>query len=99
MEAPKKMTFGERIRGMGHILTQRAVYQVAVFQFLSCLLQDIVPANSSDIQYIWARVEPFQYSLSTGLGYVLFSLGLYWVQKYLLNYSWRKLILYAVIVM
>jgi hypothetical protein len=99
MEAPKSMSVGERIRGMGHILTQRPVYQVATFQFVSCLLQDIVPANSSDVQYIWARVEPFQYSLATGLGYVLFSYGLFLVQKYLLNYSWRKMILYAVIAM
>jgi hypothetical protein len=97
MEAPKGMSLGERIRGMGHILTQRPIYQVATFQFVSSLLQHISPANSSDVQFIWAKVQPFQYSLSGSLGLVLFSYGLFLVQKYLLNYSWRKMILYTTI--
>merc|ERR1719215_1455570 len=89
----KQMTFGERMRQLWRILQQRAVWQVACFQFFSVLLSDITPANANDVQYVWAMVQPLQASMMNVIGYCLFSLGLYIVKRYLLNTSWRMMIL------
>ena len=80
------------LRGTWGLLCSRFFFSVVVFSFVFSGLGSIVtPANIS-IQRYWAKVQNMQKQLSRIVSQAVFAGGLALTRRYLLNYSWRKLL-------
>jgi hypothetical protein len=49
------------------------------------------------VQKYWAEVKNLQNQIFSMFGQGAFAFGMYMVKKHLLNYSWRKMILYSIV--
>ena len=76
----------------GKLLQRKAFFYVMLFQFLSNLIASITTTAGGLVKNYWAGVQNLQNQLFSLVGSALFALGLWLVNKYLLNYSWRTML-------
>ena len=76
----------------GKLLQRKAFFYVMLFQFLSNLIASITTTAGGLVKNYWAGVQNLQNQLFSLVGSALFAFGLWLVNKYLLNYSWRAML-------
>jgi hypothetical protein len=80
------------LRGTWGLLCSRFFFSVVVFSFVYSGIGGVVtPANIS-IQRYWAKVQNMQKQLFRVVSQAVFAGGLALTRRYLLNYSWRRLL-------
>ena len=67
----------------------QAFFYVLLFQFLTNLISSITTTAGGLVKNYWAGVQNLQNQVFSVIGSGLFAFGLWLVNKYLLNYSWR----------
>ncbi|OQR91862.1 transmembrane protein [Achlya hypogyna] len=85
--------FGARCRAMWRLAQKRAIWQIMAFSFLNALLFDFEATPSNIVQRDWARVQPLNSAAFLVLANALLTVSLYVTKTYLLDVSWRVLIL------
>lgn len=85
----------ERLRKIYSIIKQRAVYQYMLYEFGAGMFSTFSAAPVTIVQREWAGVKPFNESVFAVIGSLVFSLTLYIVSKYGLNWNWRYMIIFS----
>jgi len=89
-ELPKKgIGFKPYLQLCRGLLRRKAFFYVLLFQFLTNLISSITTTAGGLVKNYWAGVQNLQNQVFSVIGSGLFALGLWLVNKYLLNYSWR----------
>jgi hypothetical protein len=68
------------------------MFYVVVYQFFTPMIGGISTTAGGAVKKYWAGVQPLQNSLFSLIGLALFALGLWLVKRYLLQWSWRGML-------
>ena len=81
------------------LLRSKAAFYVICYSFLSPLFDGVTSPASGPMKSVWAKVGNLQNQMFGVLGYVLFAIGLWITKKYLLDVSWRLILVTTAVVM
>ena len=84
---------------VGTMLSSGATFEVVMYILLAGCIGGIFSTASAEITLYWADVQNLQSSLFTFASSLVFVAGLWITRKYLLNVSWRMLIMVTAIAM
>ena len=80
------------LRGTWGLLCSRFFFSVVVFSFVYSGIGGVVTPASISVQRYWAKVQNMQKQLFRIVSQAVFAAGLALTRRYLLNYSWRRLL-------
>mmetsp|Transcript_36815 Transcript_36815/g.68546 ORF Transcript_36815/g.68546 Transcript_36815/m.68546 type:complete len:564 (-) Transcript_36815:228-1919(-) len=89
----QRRSLRQYLRQAWALMTNKAVFIVVMWSFWESVIGRINTTASGLVKSEWAGVKNFQNQLFSLVSMVVFSYGLYVVKKYLLNCSWRKMLL------
>jgi len=81
------------------ILQTKAMFYIVVYSLGHAVVGGISTTASGNVALIWAQVRNLPAQLFTVVSMGIFAMGLALVKKYLLNYSWRKIIVATTLVL
>jgi len=87
------------VRECWELLKSKAMFYVVVYNLGHSVVGGISTTASGNVSLVWAGVKNLQAQLFSVLGMTIFAAGLTIVKKYMLNYSWRKVIAGATLVL
>lgn len=91
-KAEAASSFRQYLHECWSILETKAMFYIVVYSFGHAAIGGISTTASGHVSRVWAKVENLQAQLFTVVSMGIFAAGLALVKKYLLNYSWRKII-------
>lgn len=89
----------EYLKGCWDVLSRKAMFYVVVYSLGHSTVGSITTTAGGNVSLVWAGVRNLQSQLFSVVGMGLFAFGLVLVRKYLLNYSWRKIIIYTTLLL
>lgn len=86
------------LRGTWGLLCSRFFFSVVAFSFIYSGIGSIVTPAGVGVQRYWAQVQNLQKQMFRIISQAVFAIGLAFTRRYLLNYSWRKLLVVTAVV-
>ena len=87
------------LRECWQLLQSKAMFYVIIYNLGHAIVGGISTTAGANVSQEWAGVKNLQAQLFGVVGMAIFAGGLALVKKYLLNYSWRKTIVAATLVL
>ena len=83
--------------GVWRLMSGSAFFAAFIFSIGYPAINYIAPPVSTDIKLYWAGVQNFQSQIFGIVAYVIYAIGMDVTRKRLLNFSWRKMIVYTTV--
>ena len=83
--------------GVWRLMSGSAFFAAFIFSIGYPAINYIAPPVSTDIKLYWAGVQNFQSQIFGIVAYVIYAIGMDITRKRLLNFSWRKMIVYTTV--
>ena len=84
---------------MWSLMKTKAFAAAASFGLLYSTLRSIDTPAGYMVKELWAGVQNLQNQLSLLVGQIFFAIGLWVVRRYLLNFSWRRLLIATMLIL
>ena len=89
----ERWTFAAYCARVWRLLSSRAMLWVVLYEFCTPLVGGISTTAAGEVKEYWADVKTFQNACFSLVGLGLFAFGLWLVKTYLLDRSWRHMML------
>ncbi|TMW64166.1 hypothetical protein Poli38472_014283 [Pythium oligandrum] len=98
VHSTERRTFSKYIESFWLTLQQRAVYQIAAYKFFSGVLNNLNIVSSSNIKFYWVHATPFNSSMMTIVGTLVYAATLALTGVYGRHWNWHVSITLTVVI-
>ena len=88
----------EYFRGVWRLMSSSFFFSIVLFSFVYTAVGGVSSPAGIGVQRYWAGVQNLQKQVFGLVSQGIFAFGLAMTKRYLLNYSWRRLLLYTMLV-
>lgn len=82
-----------------NLLKNKAFFYILLYQFFGPFISGISTPSGGLVKQEWAGVKNLQNQSASIISLVIFAFGLQMIKRYYLNYSWRKMLAFTLIIL